>query len=154
MKLIFPELIKDLEKRNKKGWLTYGKAMTTEDGRNGLQDAYEEAIDLAVYLKKQLLEQEYVPKVYAIDMDGTLCYTSGWTESDCIKAKPNKEIIKRVNDLFKKNFIIIHTARKHEMYNVTIKWLDKHKVRYHAIRMEKMPATFYVDDKMKKFAEL
>lgn len=53
---VFPELIKDIENRNKAGWETYRKPMMTFDGRKTLQDAYEEALDLAVYLKKALME--------------------------------------------------------------------------------------------------
>jgi hypothetical protein len=50
--LIFDELKKDLDARNAKGFETYGKPMETHDGRDTLQDAYEEALDMCVYLKK------------------------------------------------------------------------------------------------------
>lgn len=151
MKLIFPEIIKDLEKRNKKGLQTYGKELTTNDGRDGLQDLYEELLDAVVYIKKVMMEDGHTPQVFAVDLDGTLCYTSGWTEKDCLKAKPNKAMIKKVNELFEKNFIIIHTARRNNLYEPTIKWLEKNNVKYHAIKMEKMPCTKMLDDKAFSF---
>jgi len=36
--------------------LTYGKELKTFDGRDSLLDAYEEALDMAVYLKKARME--------------------------------------------------------------------------------------------------
>lgn len=85
------------------------------------------------------------PKVYSIDIDGTLCFDSAWTSEGCLAGKPRTEVIKKVNELHKSNFIIIHTARRHELYLPTIKWLNKHDVRYHAIRMDKMPADIIFD---------
>jgi uncharacterized HAD superfamily protein len=85
--------------------------------------------------------------VIAVDVDGTLTKEICWTEDDCLKATPRQTVIDRVNELSATSFIIIHTARRNKLYNATIKWLDAHGVCYHAIRMEKMPADIYVDDK-------
>ena len=53
------ELVKaDLDERNKRGWQSYGRKMGVGDGRDALQDAYEEALDLCMYLKKAMLERE------------------------------------------------------------------------------------------------
>ena len=57
-KRVFKQLHKDIEARNKKGKLTYGKELFTHDGRNTLQDAYEEALDLVVYLLKMKMERK------------------------------------------------------------------------------------------------
>ena len=57
-KLIFELIHKDLDERNRKGWLEYGKEMTAHDGRDTLQDAYEEALDLAMYLRKAIEERD------------------------------------------------------------------------------------------------
>ena len=57
-KLIFELLHKDLDERNRKGWLEYGKELTAHDGRDTLRDAYEEALDLAVYLRKAIEERD------------------------------------------------------------------------------------------------
>ncbi len=48
----------DLELRAKKGVETYGKRLQPSNGRNALVDAYQEALDLGVYLKQRLLEEE------------------------------------------------------------------------------------------------
>jgi len=83
--------------------------------------------------------------VYSIDIDGTLTTESAWTEEECLTVKPNIQNIEKVNELYKKHFIVIHTARRHELYLNTIRWLEMNGVRYHAVRFEKMPADFIFD---------
>lgn len=53
---VFPLVHKDLEERRAKGIATYGTELQTENGRNSLQDALEEAYDLSVYLR-QVIEE-------------------------------------------------------------------------------------------------
>jgi hypothetical protein len=48
---------KDLDLRDAKGWAEYGRPFLAFDGRNTLQDLYEEILDAAAYLKKLLIEQ-------------------------------------------------------------------------------------------------
>lgn len=55
---VFRLLKKDLDARNANGFKTYKKPMTAHDGRDTLQDAFEEALDLVVYLKKMLIERD------------------------------------------------------------------------------------------------
>lgn len=55
---IFPLLKRDLDERDKLGWRTYGRALRPHDGRDSLRDAYEEALDLCVYLRKALYERD------------------------------------------------------------------------------------------------
>lgn len=47
----------DLETRERLGVERYGTALYPRNGRDALQDAYEEALDLACYLKQELLER-------------------------------------------------------------------------------------------------
>lgn len=54
---VFPELIKDIEARRQLGINRYGTELKTNNGRKALQDAYEEILDLAVYLKQELMER-------------------------------------------------------------------------------------------------
>lgn len=49
----------DIEKRVEKGEKEYGERLKPFNGRNALLDAYEEALDLALYLKQELIEKEY-----------------------------------------------------------------------------------------------
>lgn len=53
---LFDEVKKDLDARNALGWQQHGRPMSPHDGRNSLLDAYEEALDLVMYLKKAIIE--------------------------------------------------------------------------------------------------
>src|SRR5438105_3055834 len=55
---VTPALIRDLEERSAVGTHKYGRPLSTFNGRQALQDAYEEALDLTQYLKQALMEQE------------------------------------------------------------------------------------------------
>ena len=51
------ELVRlDLEAREKLGQERYGTSLYPNNGRDAMQDAYEEALDLACYLR-QLIEE-------------------------------------------------------------------------------------------------
>lgn len=51
-------VMRDMQNRNKAGVEKYGTPLQPHNGRNSLQDAYEEALDLAVYLKNAIIELE------------------------------------------------------------------------------------------------
>ena len=48
----------DIEARVAKGERTYGERLRAHNGRNALWDAYQEALDLAIYLRQHIEEQE------------------------------------------------------------------------------------------------
>lgn len=52
------EVMRDMAKRFEFGLVKYGKPCLPEDGEDYLQHAYEEALDLCVYLKTCILERE------------------------------------------------------------------------------------------------
>lgn len=54
----YKTLFGDFLARDRMGLEKYGTRLMTRDGRNSLMDAYQEALDQAVYLKKCLLEKE------------------------------------------------------------------------------------------------
>lgn len=54
---IWEEVIKDMHNRDKFGQSKYGRPVQTFNGRDALQDAYEEALDLCVYLKQAMNER-------------------------------------------------------------------------------------------------
>jgi len=85
------------------------------------------------------------PKIYAIDIDETLCKEVCYTPEQCLKATPIQKTIDKVNNL--KGLIIIYTARKDFLIESTIKWLKRVGVEYHAISNKKIPADYYVDSK-------
>jgi hypothetical protein len=54
---VLPLVLADLEARIATGEDEYGEPLTTHNGRDPLQDAYEEALDLALYLRQELEER-------------------------------------------------------------------------------------------------
>jgi len=53
---VTPEVIADLRKRSEMGKEKYGTVLETDNGRDALVDAYQEALDLCCYLKQKLME--------------------------------------------------------------------------------------------------
>ena len=99
-------------------------------------------------------------KVVAVDIDETLCtnVTAITKISDYDNAKPNIEIITLINKLYKKNYIVLYTARgklitknkpnlKKKLRRITLKQLKNWNVKYHKLNMNKIFFDFIVDDK-------
>jgi D-beta-D-heptose 7-phosphate kinase/D-beta-D-heptose 1-phosphate adenosyltransferase len=99
-------------------------------------------------------------KTYVFDLDGTLCTN---TYGDYNKAKPIKERINIVNDLYNKgNEIIILTARgmgrfknskalaMAEFYELTRNQLNEWGVKYNQLFLGKPAGDIYIDDKGEK----
>jgi len=55
---IWDLVIEDMRERDRVGTERYGKPLLAHDGRDTLRDAYEEALDLAVYLRKAMRERD------------------------------------------------------------------------------------------------
>lgn len=51
-------VIADLEIRTQVGIQRYGTALQPHNGRDALRDAYEEALDLACYLRQAIAERD------------------------------------------------------------------------------------------------
>ena len=51
-------IVEDMKARNQKGIETYGTPLQPFNGRDALLDAYEEALDLLVYLKQANIEKK------------------------------------------------------------------------------------------------
>ena len=50
-------VIKDMQDRDQFGASKHGTHLQPENGRDSLVDAYQEALDLAVYLRKEIYER-------------------------------------------------------------------------------------------------
>lgn len=50
------QVISDMFKRRAEGYETYGRPLLPHNGRNALQDLYEELLDACMYVKQALLE--------------------------------------------------------------------------------------------------
>jgi uncharacterized HAD superfamily protein len=86
-------------------------------------------------------------KRIGIDIDGTLCVGQHWeTPDEILKAKPIPYIIKKVEKLYKNNFIVIYTARQNWAMSATFEWLDRNNVKYHAVMNKKCPLDAMMDD--------
>jgi hypothetical protein len=57
-KIVVDAVMRDLEQRSVDGEKKYGTKLKTFNGRNPLIDAYQEALDLVMYLKQAIMEQE------------------------------------------------------------------------------------------------
>ena len=51
-------VLQDMEARDKLGQERYGVRLMPHNGRDTLRDAYEEALDLAVYLRNAIYERD------------------------------------------------------------------------------------------------
>lgn len=86
-------------------------------------------------------------RIIGVDMDWTLCEGESWRNAeDVLTARPIQDMIDRVNELYKTDFIIIYTARQNYLISNTLEWLAKHNVRYHAISNHKTPLDCLIDD--------
>lgn len=57
MKTLFDYVKEDLDDRNTLGRMQYGKELLPDDKRDFLIEAYQEALDLVIYLKGALLQR-------------------------------------------------------------------------------------------------
>lgn len=55
--VVIDYVIGDLKARAEMGRKKYGGYLKTHNGRNALMDAYQEALDLCMYLRQAILEQ-------------------------------------------------------------------------------------------------
>ncbi len=55
---VWPLVIEDMRGRDAVGRRKYGVPLQPHNGRDALRDAYEEALDLSVYLKQALIERD------------------------------------------------------------------------------------------------
>lgn len=55
---VWNAVILDMNARNQFGISKYGTPLQANNGRDALKDAYEEALDLCVYLKQALIERD------------------------------------------------------------------------------------------------
>jgi hypothetical protein len=55
------QVIADITARREVGIERYGTALQPRNGRDALRDAYEEALDLCMYLKQIMVERDAVP---------------------------------------------------------------------------------------------
>lgn len=57
-KRVLDYVIRDLIERAEVGRGRYGTYLMTHNGRDALMDAYQESLDLAMYIKQEIIERE------------------------------------------------------------------------------------------------
>ncbi len=92
-------------------------------------------------------------RIYCIDIDGTICSA---VDADYSKAKPYKDRIKQVNELYDTgNTIVYFTARGYvtgkNWEEVTLRQFEDWGVKFHELKFGKPNADVYIDDKSKDF---
>ncbi len=55
---VWPIVVRDMKKRHAFGVKKYGVGLQPHNGRDALRDAYEEALDLCVYLRQAIFERD------------------------------------------------------------------------------------------------
>ena len=55
---VWPLVVADMTARDNEGCRKYGTPLQPHNGRDALKDAYQEALDLAVYLRQALYERD------------------------------------------------------------------------------------------------
>ena len=55
---VWPIVMADMQDRHELGIKRYGTPLQPYNGRDALRDAYEEALDLAVYLRTAIYERD------------------------------------------------------------------------------------------------
>lgn len=56
-------VVKDMQDRNKFGTQQYGTPLQASNGRDFLQDLYEELLDAVVYIKGCMIERDNTPSI-------------------------------------------------------------------------------------------
>jgi hypothetical protein len=58
MESVWDLVIEEMKQRDRVGRERYGTALKPWNGRDALKDAYEEALDLCVYLRQAMYERD------------------------------------------------------------------------------------------------
>jgi 5'(3')-deoxyribonucleotidase len=114
---VIDKVMRDLQSRSEMGEKKYGTKLQTFNGRSALWDAYQEVLDLAMYLRQEILERKRVS--IAFDLDDVILDTA-------------PAIIKEIKKLggFTGSFNDVKTYDLHEITSLNGEYVDKaiHKV--------------------------
>ena len=90
------------------------------------------------------------PTEVYVDIDGTLTFeTEGYGEGVYANRSPRLDVIKFVNLLYAKGYIItLWSARHEEDREITMGWLSLYAVKYHKLVLDKPKYDILIDDKV------
>ena len=89
METVTDKVIADIKQRSEAGKKKYGKPLHTFNDRDALQDAYEECLDMAQYLKQAIMEPPRPHRMQLIDF-------AQWLYGDNV----DEDIINRIIDRY------------------------------------------------------
>ena len=107
---------------------------------------YDESRRWSILKALEIAKGANKKEVWCVDIDGVITEdTAGW---DYAKRKPNSNAIERVKNAVLNNqaWVVLYTARPEMDREPTMQWLLKNHVRFHALLMNKPPATLRIDD--------
>lgn len=85
--------------------------------------------------------------VFVVDIDDCLLlYENSREYKDAI---PNTKEIKKLNELYRNNTIILHTGRNWDKYDMTKKQMKQFGIKHHELVMGK-PQGVYIDSDSRK----
>ena len=90
-----------------------------------------------------------IKRIIAIDIDGCIAEPLGAEHRHQYwLSVPIVGMIEKINKLYEDKYVIIyHTGRASTHYGETYAWLIKQGCKFHALRMGKLSADYYCDDK-------
>jgi hypothetical protein len=91
------EVIRDIIRRNVRGEIKYGEPLTTHNGRSALEDAYEEALDYAQYLKQAILEEKSTGVLLSALKAARRLITSQTTFYDVASIEEGQKVLRFIN---------------------------------------------------------
>lgn len=91
-------------------------------------------------------------KIISVDIDGFVTQGEQFWDQE---PTPKRDVIEKINELYKNGHVIIyHTGRHPCYYEVTYAWLIKYGCFFHALRMGKLSADVYLDDRNSNLEDL
>ena len=77
---VLPMVIEDLQARALTGALKYGKPLQTFNGRDALTDAYQEALDMCMYLRQMIEERKQEVRIMSDDGQDEAWKKAAWRQ--------------------------------------------------------------------------
>jgi capsule biosynthesis phosphatase len=118
---------------------------------------------MKIFMSK-LLNKKYAKKIFAIDIDNTICITK---DSDYKNSKPIKSVVKMINKLRKNGHVVKLFTSRHmnkckgnietidkKYRNITYKQLKSWGLNFDQLIMGKPVYDFIIDDKMLHIKDL
>jgi hypothetical protein len=114
---VWPLVIKDMNDRDTLGKLKYGIPLRAHNGRDALVDAYQEVLDMSVYLRQEIEERN--------DLKRMISETRGVADSE--NSSPRElvsKLINRVKEQERQNRILSATVMHYQTHTGYIAGFD------------------------------